>query len=224
MNLGDTLKRTGIAAGVTAGVGGVVYAGQRLLATRLRHRDDPDADYPLVPAFDEAIRIDSHDGGTLYIISRGEGPPIVFCHGVTLSSRVWAKQFDSIPGRRVPRPRVRRARPRRVHRRRHRPLARQPRRRRAQRARGPRPPRTRCSSVIRWAAWPMQAFAIRHPDVAPARVSGLVLLSTPSHTVTSDARRTPRVALERVTGVVPDVGTFMRQQQPRPPARPHRLR
>ena len=97
MNLGDTLKRTGIAAGVTAGVGGVVYAGQRLLATRLRHRDDPDADNPLVPAFDEAIRIDCHDAGSLYVISRGVGPPILFSHGVTLSSRTWAKQFDSIP-------------------------------------------------------------------------------------------------------------------------------
>ena len=97
MSVGDMLKRTGIAAGVTAGVGGVVYAGQRLLATRLRHRDDPDADNPLVPAFDEAIRIDCHDAGSLYVISRGEGPPILFAHGVTLSSRTWAKQFDSIP-------------------------------------------------------------------------------------------------------------------------------
>ena len=62
--------------------------------------------------FDEARILDSHDGGTIYTISRGEGPVVVFCHGVTLSSRVWAKQFDDVPGRRVPRRRVRFPRPR----------------------------------------------------------------------------------------------------------------
>ena len=141
MNLGDTLKRTGIAAGVTAGVGGVVYAGQRLLATRLRHREDPDADNPLVPAFDEAIRIDCHDAGSLYVICRGVGPPILFAHGVTLSSRTWAKQFDSIPAAGFQAPCVRRTRPRRVDGRRHRPFDRQPRGRCAQRPRGTRPAR-----------------------------------------------------------------------------------
>ena len=72
---------------------------------------------PLVPEFDEARILDSHDGGTIYTISRGDGPPIVFCHGVTLSSRVWAKQFDDVPRRRLPRRGVRLARPRRVARR-----------------------------------------------------------------------------------------------------------
>ena len=50
-----------------------------------------------VPEFDEARILDSHDGGTIYIIRRGDGPPVVFCHGVTLSSRMWAKQFESFP-------------------------------------------------------------------------------------------------------------------------------
>ena len=40
---------------------------------------------------------DSHDGGTIYTSSRGQGPVVVFCHGVTLASRVWAKQFASFP-------------------------------------------------------------------------------------------------------------------------------
>ena len=35
----------------------------------------------------------------------------------------------------------------------------------------------------------VQAFAIRHPDVLDERVSGLVLLSTSSHNLVSDARR-----------------------------------
>ena len=82
------LKRTGLVAGVTAGALGLAYAGERALVARLRHRDDPDADLPLVPEFDSARVLDSHDGGTIYTIERGVGPTIVFCHGVTLSSRV----------------------------------------------------------------------------------------------------------------------------------------
>ena len=39
----------------------------------MRHRDDPDAGLPLVPEFDETRVLDSHDGGTLYTISRGDG-------------------------------------------------------------------------------------------------------------------------------------------------------
>ncbi len=57
----------------------------------------------------------------------------------------------------------------------------------------------------------IQAFVIRHPDIALARVSGLVLLSTAARSVTSDARRL-RGPLERVTGAVPNVGAIMRQQ------------
>jgi pimeloyl-ACP methyl ester carboxylesterase len=57
----------------------------------------------------------------------------------------------------------------------------------------------------------MQAFSIRHPDIAAERVSGLVLLSTAARAVTSDARRL-RGPLERVTGAVPNVGAIMRQQ------------
>jgi pimeloyl-ACP methyl ester carboxylesterase len=210
VNLGDTLKRTGIAAGVTAGVGGVVYVGQRLLATRLRHRDDPDADNPLVPAFDEAIRIDCHDAGSLYVISRGDGPPILFSHGVTLSSRTWAKQFDSMPAAGF------------------RALAFDG------RGHGESTVGDTGHSIDNLAAdvrsviegldlrdvvlvghsmggMAMQAFAIRHPDIAAERVSGLVLLSTAARAVTSDARRL-RGPLERVTGAVPNVGAIMRQQ------------
>ncbi len=57
----------------------------------------------------------------------------------------------------------------------------------------------------------VQAFAIRHPDVVAERVAGLVLLSTSSHNLVSDAKRI-RGALERVVNVGPDVGTFMRQR------------
>jgi pimeloyl-ACP methyl ester carboxylesterase len=210
MSVGDVLKRTGIVAGVTAGVGGVVYAGQRVLATRLRHRDDPDADNPLVPAFDEAIRIDCHDAGSLYVISRGEGPPILFAHGITLSSRTWAKQFESIPGAGF------------------RALAFDG------RGHGESTVGDTGHSIDNLAedvrsvlvgldlrgavlvghsmgGMAVQAFAIRHPNIALARVSGIVLMSSAARAVTSDARRL-RNGVDRVTGVVPNVGAIMRQR------------
>jgi pimeloyl-ACP methyl ester carboxylesterase len=56
-----------------------------------------------------------------------------------------------------------------------------------------------------------QAFAIRHPDVVDERVAGLVLLSTSSHNLVSDAKRV-RGAVEKVVNLGPDVATFMRQR------------
>jgi pimeloyl-ACP methyl ester carboxylesterase len=204
------LKRTGLVAGVAAGTVGLAYATERALVARLRKRDDPDAGVELVPKFDDARMLDSHDGGSIYTISRGAGPVVVFCHGVTLTSRVWAKQFDSFPA----------AGFRAV----------------AFDSRGHGEStvgdtgysldnladdlRTVLESLdLRdvvlvghsMGGMSVQAFAIRHPDVVAARVSGLVLLSTSSHNLVSDAERI-RGALERVLNVGPDVGTFMRQR------------
>jgi pimeloyl-ACP methyl ester carboxylesterase len=210
MNVGDALKRTGIAAGVTAGIGGVVYAGQRVLAARLRHQEDPDADNPLIPSFDDAIRIDCHDAGSLYVITRGDGPPILFAHGVTLSSRVWAKQFDSLPEAGF------------------RAIAFDG------RGHGESTVGTSGHSIENLAedvrsvlerldlhdavlvghsmgGMAVQAFVIGHPDIARARVSGIVLMSTAARAVTSDARRL-RGGLERMTTAVPNVGAIMRQR------------
>jgi pimeloyl-ACP methyl ester carboxylesterase len=210
MAAGNVLKRTGLVAGVTAGVVGAVYAGERAVVARIRHRDDPDAGLPLVPRFDTSRVLDSYDGGTIYTISRGEGPPVVFCHGVTLSSRVWAKQFESFPA----------AGFRAV----------------AFDSRGHGESRLGESghSIDNLAddlqtvleeldlhdailvghsmgGMAVQAFAIRHPDVARARVRGLVLQSTSSHNLISDARRV-RNTIERLAGYGPDFGALMRQR------------
>ena len=67
------LKRTGLVTGATAGAFGLAYATERALVARLRHRDDPDAGDVLIPEFDEARILGSHDGGTIYTISRGAG-------------------------------------------------------------------------------------------------------------------------------------------------------
>jgi pimeloyl-ACP methyl ester carboxylesterase len=210
MNIGDVAKRTGVAAGIAAGIGAAAYASERVLASRLRHREDLDAGHPLVPVFDEAVRIDGHDGSNLYVISRGDGPPIVFAHGVTLSSRVWAKQFESIPMAGL------------------RAIAFDG------RGHGESTVGDTGHSIDNLAddlrsvvvgldlhgavlvghsmgGMAVQAFAVRYPDVARARVAGYVLMSTAARVVTSDASRM-RGGLDRLTGAVPDVAAVMRQR------------
>ncbi len=204
------LKRTGLVAGATAGAIGLAYATERALVARLRHRDDPDADDVLIPEFDEARILDSHDGGTIYTISRGEGPVVVFCHGVTLSSRVWAKQFASFPAAGF------------------RAVAFDSRGHGESRAGSTGHSLDNLADDLRtvlealdlrdvilvghsMGGMAVQAFAIRHPDVLDERVSGLVLMSTSSHNLVSDAKRV-RGAIERVVNIGPDVGTFMRQR------------
>jgi pimeloyl-ACP methyl ester carboxylesterase len=210
MAVGDALKRTGLVAGVAAGVVGAAYATERAVVARLRHRDDPDADSPLVPTIDEVQVVKGHDGAELYVISRGAGPPVVFAHGVTLSSRVWAKQFDSIPeaGFRAV----------------------------AFDSRGHGESSIGDSghsldnladdlrSILEtldlhdailvghsMGGMAVQAFAVRHPDVLCSRVRGLVLMSTAARNLVSDSRRI-RGAVERVTGLTPDFAAFMRQR------------
>jgi len=210
VNAGDVLKRTGVAAGIAAGVVGALYAGERAVVARLRHGDDPDAEAALLPVFDDARVIDTHDAGVLYTIARGEGPPIVMAHGVSLSSRVWAKQFEAFPeeGFRAV----------------------------AFDARGHGESRSGSTghSVENLAAdlaavletldlhdavlvghsmggMAVQAFAVHHPAVLRARVRGLVLMSTASRMIVSDVS-VLRGAAERVVGWVPDTGAVMRRR------------
>lgn len=204
------LKRTGLIAGAAAGAVGLAYATERALVARLRHREDPDAGETLEPEFEEARILDSHDGGTIYAISRGAGPAIVFCHGVTLSSRVWAKQFASFPAAGF------------------RAVAFDSRGHGESRVGDTGHSLDNLADDLRtvleeldlrdavlvghsMGGMAVQAFAIRHPDVVAERVAGLVLLSTSSHNLVSDARRI-RGAIDRVVQVGPDVGVFMRQQ------------
>ena len=205
------LKRTGLVAGATAGAIGLAYATERALVARLRHRDDPDAgDDTRSPSSTRPRIIDSHDGGTLYTISRGTGPVVVFCHGVTLSSRVWAKQFASFPAAGF------------------RAVAFDSRGHGESLAGDTGHSLDNLADDLRtvletldlrdvilvghsMGGMAVQAFAIRHPDVVDERVRGLVLLSTSSHNLVSDAKRV-RGTIERVVNVGPDVGTFMRQR------------
>jgi pimeloyl-ACP methyl ester carboxylesterase len=57
----------------------------------------------------------------------------------------------------------------------------------------------------------VQAFAVRHPDIARRRVRGLVLVSTASHNFLSDARRLRNTA-QTLFNLGPDVGSIMKQR------------
>lgn len=91
------VRGAGFAAGAVAGLAGAAYAVERAIVAGVRRRPDGDAGKALVPPFDEAFRYESHDGGSIYTISRGKGPTLLFSHGVTLSTRVWVKEFELLP-------------------------------------------------------------------------------------------------------------------------------
>ena len=74
--------------------GGAVVAGQlvdRMVAGRIRGVTDDDLD-PLYVLPDDVVHHDvtTHDGGTIHVIERGAGRPVVLLHGVTLQAEVWA--------------------------------------------------------------------------------------------------------------------------------------
>jgi pimeloyl-ACP methyl ester carboxylesterase len=75
-------------------VGGVALASRaanRAVADRIRGVVDDDLD-PLYQLPPDVIhhRVPTHDGGTVHVIERGAGRPLVLLHGVTLQAEVWA--------------------------------------------------------------------------------------------------------------------------------------
>ncbi len=90
-------KVAGVAVGAAGALAGVGYFGQRLLAQRLRRQPDRDAARALEAPTYVDHRLDSFDAGSIYVVEKGEGPPIVLSHGVTNSIREWFFQLESLP-------------------------------------------------------------------------------------------------------------------------------
>jgi pimeloyl-ACP methyl ester carboxylesterase len=195
-------RRTLQALGLTAAVAGAAaasgYVAERATLRSLRRRPDPDVGRLHAVPFDATPRVPTVDGASLATLTRGQGPPIVFSHGVTIDSRVWIKQFAELPGEGV------------------RTIAFD------HRGHGDSLVGSTGHSVENLASdvrdvleafdvrdgvlvghsmggVAMQAFALHHPDVLHERVRGLVLLSTLAKTSISASRRLRWVA-ERVTG------------------------
>jgi pimeloyl-ACP methyl ester carboxylesterase len=204
------VRGVGFAAGAVAGLAGAAYAVERAIVAGVRRRPDGDAGKALVPPFDEALRYESHDGGSIYTISRGKGPTILFSHGVTLSTRVWVKQFEQLPelGFRCV------AFDHRGH--------------------GESKCGTSGHSILNLAedmrtlmermdlrnvvlvghsmgGIAVQSFVARYPELAAERVRGIVLMSTLAKTHLSGANWLRRL-FERMTGGGPSAGELMTQR------------
>src|SRR5205823_8257298 len=95
--LSSAMKFAGAAAGAAGAVAGAGYAGQRLLAHRLRARPDGQAARALDAPIYIDRRLDAFDGGSIYVVEAGQGPPIVLSHGVTNSIRTWVHQLETLP-------------------------------------------------------------------------------------------------------------------------------
>jgi 3-oxoadipate enol-lactonase len=97
MKAGSVARAAGTAVGVAGALAGAAYAGQRLLARRLRAQPDGDAARALIAPIYIDRRLDAFDGGSIYLVENGDGPPIVLSHGVTNSIRSWFYQLESLP-------------------------------------------------------------------------------------------------------------------------------
>jgi non-heme chloroperoxidase len=85
-----------------AGAGAVAAAGALGAAAYLRRehaRQDPAAgdSFDVLDDLEHHV-IPSHDGGELHVVERGrpDGRPLVFVHGVTLSSAIWRYQLRDL--------------------------------------------------------------------------------------------------------------------------------
>lgn len=72
----------------------------RRAAVNIKARVDPDLD-PLydLPGDVEHHDLPSADGGSIHVLERGRGRPVLLIHGVTLQARVWAPQFHMLADR-----------------------------------------------------------------------------------------------------------------------------
>lgn len=88
--VGSGLGRAAALAATTLRVPG------RLVAATATARD-PDVGRLGGLPFDEARRLPAPDGGDLFTTAHGHGPTFLFAHGFAMTSRVWTKQFRDLP-------------------------------------------------------------------------------------------------------------------------------
>jgi pimeloyl-ACP methyl ester carboxylesterase len=81
------------AGGIAAG-----YAAERVLLGRVHPRvsADPSAFEPPADAVHRDVPLS--DGGSLHVVERGQGRPLVLLHGITLSALTWHYQLQDLTG------------------------------------------------------------------------------------------------------------------------------
>ncbi|MDA8045860.1 MAG: alpha/beta hydrolase [Actinomycetota bacterium] len=96
-------RRTVLVPTLAAGLGLAAVGGRIALgysAQAIRSRVDPELD-PLYDLPDDVVSHDvpAADGGSLRVLERGAGRPLLLIHGITLQARVWAPQFHLMADR-----------------------------------------------------------------------------------------------------------------------------
>lgn len=92
---GLELAGHGVGRGAAALVAAWRVPGQILSAGS--RRPDPDVGRLGALPFDEARHLPAPDGGHLFTTANGHGPTFLFVHGLSMTSRVWTKQFRDLP-------------------------------------------------------------------------------------------------------------------------------
>lgn len=93
----QTLELAGRGAGRgTALIGSAWRLPGQLLSVGSSRRD-PDVGRLGPLPFDEARHLPAPDGGHLFTTAHGHGPTFLFVHGFATTSRVWTKQFRDLP-------------------------------------------------------------------------------------------------------------------------------
>jgi pimeloyl-ACP methyl ester carboxylesterase len=87
-----------VAAAAAAGLGG--RATLHRSARVIRSRVDPQLD-PLYDLPPDVVHHDvaAADGGSIHVIERGAGRPLLLIHGITLQARIWAPQLHTLADR-----------------------------------------------------------------------------------------------------------------------------
>lgn len=80
-----------------AGAAATGLLAEKAAARRVRRRVDPENDARLVPPTDvRHLTVPTHDDGSLHLLERGDGRPLVLLHGITLNAELWSPQLRDL--------------------------------------------------------------------------------------------------------------------------------
>lgn len=87
----------GVGVGRGAGLLGTVVDVPVRMLTGTARRVDPDVGRLGPLPYDEARHLPTSGGGHLFTVRRGAGSPVLFVHGIAMTARIWTKQFRDLP-------------------------------------------------------------------------------------------------------------------------------
>ncbi|HMC39346.1 MAG TPA: alpha/beta hydrolase [Acidimicrobiales bacterium] len=93
-------RRLALALVIAAAAAAGGRVGLHQSAAAIRRRSDPALD-PLYDLSADVVRHDvpAADGGSIHVIERGTGRPLLLIHGITLQARIWAPQLHLMADR-----------------------------------------------------------------------------------------------------------------------------